>query len=72
MIESVRARKVFEGWRGAPPVDLVTLTRAIAALAALAAAHPEEIESVEINPFVALGSGGAALDVLLHLRESQV
>lgn len=69
MIDEVRARKVFDGWRGAPPADLETLARVIAALAALAAAHPAELESVEINPFVSLPSGGAALDALVQLRE---
>lgn len=69
MIDAVKARAVFDGWRGAPPADLDTLARAIASLAALAAANADDIESIEINPFVALAHGGAALDVLVQLRE---
>jgi acyl-CoA synthetase (NDP forming) len=72
MIDAVRARKVLDGWRGAPAADLDTLAHTVATLAALAAAHPEDIESIEINPFVALPSGGAALDVLVQLREASV
>jgi hypothetical protein len=68
MIDAVRARKIFDGWRGAPPADLDTLAKAICALAALAAANADDIESIEINPFVALPNGGAALDLLLQLR----
>jgi acyl-CoA synthetase (NDP forming) len=68
MIDAVRARKIFNGWRGAPPADLDTLAKVICALAALAAANADDIESIEINPFVALPNGGAALDLLLQLR----
>jgi acyl-CoA synthetase (NDP forming) len=69
MIDGVRARKIFDGWRGAPPADRDTLAKAICALAALAAANVGTIESIEINPFVALPRGGAALDLLLQLRQ---
>ena len=69
MIDAVRARKLFDGWRGAPAADLDTLAKVICALAALAAANADDIDSIEINPFVALPRGGAALDLLLHLRK---
>lgn len=68
MIDDIRARAVLDGWRGAPPADLEALAKTIAALAALAAANARDIESIEINPFVALPLGGAALDALVQLR----
>lgn len=68
MIDDIRARAVLDGWRGAPPADLEALAKTIAALAALAAANAQDIESIEINPFVALPQGGAALDALVQLR----
>jgi acyl-CoA synthetase (NDP forming) len=69
MIDGLRASVVLAGWRGAAPADREALARAIATLAALAAAHADVIESIEINPFVALPQSGAALDVLVVLRK---
>ena len=70
MIDSLRARPILDGWRGADPADLDALASAIATLAAAAAANAEDIESIEINPFVALPKSGVALDVLVQLRET--
>jgi hypothetical protein len=70
MIDAVRARPIFDGWRGAPAADLDTLASTICTLAALAAANQDDIDSIEINPFVALPKGGAALDLLLQLRKA--
>jgi acyl-CoA synthetase (NDP forming) len=68
MIEAIKARAVFHGWRGAPPADLDTLAKTICALGAFAAAHVQDVDSIEINPFIALPEGGAALDLLIQLR----
>lgn len=68
MIGAIRAGAVLDGWRGAPPADKAALARAIVALSRFAAANRETVESVEVNPFVALPAGGAALDMLLQLR----
>jgi acyl-CoA synthetase (NDP forming) len=67
MIDGLRARALLDGWRGAPACDLDTLATVIATLAALAAANCNDIDSIEINPFVALPDGGVALDVLVKL-----
>jgi acyl-CoA synthetase (NDP forming) len=69
MIGAIRAAAVLDGWRGAAPSDKAALATAIVALSRFAAANRATVESVEVNPFVALPSGGVALDMLLQLRE---
>ena len=56
--------------RGAPAADVDALARAIAALSRFAAAHAEQLESLDLNPFVVLprGSGAMALDAVLITR----
>ena len=68
MINSIRAAELLLGWRGAPPPDREALKQAIVAVSAFAAANAETVESLEVNPFVALPKGGVALDMLLQLR----
>src|SRR5690606_2791517 len=68
LIRSIRAKALLDGWRGAAPSDQAELARAISAISAFAAAHADEVESIEVNPFVALPKGAVALDALLQLR----
>ncbi len=68
MIGEIRGRAVLDGVRGAPPADLDALADALARLSVFAAANAGRIESVDINPFVALPEGGAAADALIVPR----
>ncbi len=68
MIDEIRGHALFDGWRGAAPVDRETLATVVVAVSRFAAANRETVESLEVNPFVALPNGGAALDMLLQLR----
>ncbi len=70
MIDEIRARRILDGMRGAPATDIDALARAIAALSRFAAAHAEQLESLDLNPFVVLprGSGAMALDAVLITR----
>ena len=70
MIDEIRARRILDGMRGAPAADVDALARAIAALSRFAAAHAEQLESLDLNPFVVLprGSGAMALDAVLITR----
>ena len=53
-------------------VDVDALAGAVAALSRFAAAHADVVESVDVNPFVALpeGKGGLALDALIVERNA--
>ena len=70
MIDEIRARRILDGMRGAPAADVDALACAIAALSRFAAAHAEQLESLDLNPFVVLprGNGAMALDAVLIAR----
>ena len=59
------------GYRGSGPLDLDAVVAALVGLGQLAADLGDVIESVDINPFVALprSQGGLALDALVVLRK---
>ncbi|HWT09592.1 MAG TPA: acetate--CoA ligase family protein, partial [Roseomonas sp.] len=68
LIAASRGSRLLEGWRGGPPLDKAALVAALCALSHLAAAHRDEVESVEVNPFLVRESGAFALDALVALR----
>ena len=65
MIRDIQGLPLLQGARGKPPFDLQALAHALVALSHFAAAHAHEIDSVEINPFIALPQGGCAVDALI-------
>lgn len=65
MIREIRGLPLLQGARGLPPMDLNTLAQALSDLSHYAAAHGDDIQSVEINPFIALPNGGCAVDALI-------
>ena len=64
MVRAIKGYPLLSGARGKPPADLDALADALVALSRFAAAHPE-VASAEINPFIALADGGAAVDALI-------
>ncbi len=70
MVDEIRARRILDGMRGAPAADIDALAQAIAALSRFAAAHADQLESLDLNPFVVLprGAGAVALDAVLITR----
>ena len=68
MIDEIRGRAVLDGARGAAPADLNALADALARLSVFAAANAGGIESIDINPFIALPEGGVAVDALIVPR----
>jgi acyl-CoA synthetase (NDP forming) len=65
MIASLRARALFDGVRGQPPVDKEALARALVSLSDFAVTAGSSIESVDLNPFVVLPDGAIALDAVI-------
>ena len=57
MIDSIKARAVLDGWRGAPAADIDALADALVALSRFAAAAGDKLESIDINPFVVHAKG---------------
>ena len=68
MIARTRAARLIAGFRGAAALDQTPVEDAILALGALVADVGDYIESVDVNPFRLLPSGGRALDALIVLR----
>jgi acetyltransferase len=70
MIERTTAGKLLAGYRGVPPSDKGSVLAALVALGRLAHDLGDQVESIDINPVVALadGQGAVALDALVVLR----
>lgn len=67
LIASTRAGRLIDGYRGAGPFDRDAVIAALVAVGRLALDAGEAIDSLDINPFVALpaGQGACALDALV-------
>ncbi len=72
MLARTSAGALLAGYRGAPPADRESVIAAMLALGRLAHDLGDRIESIDINPFVALpaGQGALALDALVVFRDS--
>ena len=70
MIERTTAGKLLKGYRGTPAGDEGSVLAALIALGRLAHDLGDQVESIDINPVVALpdGQGAVALDALVVLR----
>ena len=67
LIAETQGAKLLEGVRGRPRADIDALADALAALSRFAATHADQLESIDLNPFVVLpkGQGVIALDCLV-------
>ncbi len=70
MIDELKGRALFEGARGAKPVDKAIIADAISKLSVFAAAHGDEIESIEMNPLRVMPDRCVALDALIVKKVS--
>ena len=66
MIDGLRGRQLFDGWRGSPAIDRGSVAEAVVAVGDLIAAHPE-IKELDLNPLRAYPAGVLALDALVVL-----
>lgn len=72
MISEIRGAAMLRGARGQPEADIPALADALSALSQFAARHADQLESIDINPFLALpqGRGAMALDCLVVPKDS--
>jgi acyl-CoA synthetase (NDP forming) len=70
MLERTVAGTLLKGYRGSSPADIESVLAALTALGRLAHDLGDQVESIDINPLVALpaGEGAIALDALVVLR----
>ena len=71
MVDSVRGRKLLDGFRGAPPGDRSALCEAIVQVSQLMDAVPEVAE-LDLNPLLALEPGRGVVVVDARVRLAQV
>jgi acetyltransferase len=71
MLGRTRAGRILQGYRGVPAGDTESVLSAMMALGRLAHDLGDRIESIDINPLVALpaGQGALALDALMVFRD---
>lgn len=72
MIDQIRGRALLSGVRGAPASDVDALADLLVNLSGFAAAHADDIETIDLNPVrvLAKGRGVVALDALIVPRET--
>lgn len=70
MIDDIRGRALLSGVRGALPSDVGALADVLVSISQFAAAHRDDVETIDLNPVVALpvGEGVVALDALVVPR----
>jgi len=69
MLEEIRAKRILDGVRGAPPVDKEALVRLMLGISALCSAFPE-IDELDLNPVLAYPQGVGILDARILLDSS--
>jgi acyl-CoA synthetase (NDP forming) len=72
MIREIRGFSMLEGVRGAPPSDVEALARLLSTLSRFAATNADLIESIDLNPVLAMpkGQGAVPLDALVVLQKN--
>ena len=70
MIRETKGYELLKGFRGKPAADIDALASTLARLSQFAAANAEQIDSIDLNPVVALdaGKGVFALDAVIVPR----
>ncbi|MFN0096039.1 MAG: acetate--CoA ligase family protein [Dehalococcoidia bacterium] len=66
MLDSIKAAKLLDGVRGAPPVNRDALAGIIASVSRLVAENPE-IQELDLNPVIATPGGAIAVDARIAL-----
>lgn len=71
MIDGIRGRALLAGVRGAAPSDVDALADVLVRISQFAAAHADDIETIDLNPVLVLpaGEGVVALDALVVPRD---
>jgi len=68
MLGTLRAARLLDGVRGAPPASRDAVVRAITALSALAADLGDRLEALDINPLICGPDAAVVVDALLIPR----
>ncbi len=70
MIREIKSFEILTGFRGSAAVDLEDLAETLALVSTFAVENAEQLESLDINPYVALSKGGKVVDALIIHRST--
>jgi acyl-CoA synthetase (NDP forming) len=70
MLRGTRLARLLQGYRGARPADVDALARQIVSLSEVAWTNRGHIDSIDLNPVLALPEGAYALDALIVGKET--
>jgi acetate---CoA ligase (ADP-forming) len=70
MIDELQCRRILDGVRGSPALDVGAAAKALAALSEFAWQARDRIQEVDINPLFVLPNGAVAADALIVPRKS--
>jgi acetate---CoA ligase (ADP-forming) len=65
LLDALRIRPLFEGWRGSPAAHLNGLVNAIVGFSAMTAELGDVLDAVEANPVIVSADGVVAVDILV-------
>ncbi|MDK1375057.1 MULTISPECIES: acetate--CoA ligase family protein [unclassified Sinorhizobium] len=70
-IDSLKIKKLLDGYRGGPKGDVAALTRTVAAAASYVVSNASKLDELDINPIMVLpeGQGAIAADALIRRRK---
>ncbi|MCA1439647.1 acetate--CoA ligase family protein [Ensifer sp. IC4062] len=70
-IDSLKIRKLLDGYRGGPKGDVAALSRTVAAAASYVVSNASKLDELDINPVMVLpeGQGAIAADALIRRRK---
>lgn len=71
MLRRLRGARLFDGFRGSPPVDMAKLAHAVSAMSRLGADFGDRIEEIEVNPLICLPDRVVAVDGMAVLRDDK-
>jgi acetate---CoA ligase (ADP-forming) len=68
MLDGLRCRRILDGTRGRPALDVAAVARALASLSQFAWQNRATISEIDINPLIVLPAGAVAADALIVLN----
>ncbi len=69
MLDELQCRRILDGARGSAPLDVISVSRALAALSQFAWQNREYLREVDINPLFVLPNGVVAADALVIVAD---
>jgi hypothetical protein len=71
MIRSIKGAPLLEGARGRPKADIKALAEMLSRLSAFAVAAGPRLQSIDLNPVLAMpeGQGAYAVDAVIEVSE---